>query len=92
MALVSGQNAAKEIVNGTEGSYQRWWGRSILSSPRFMGFRRTLISWKDGDLVRSARMLRNGRNIYLWGALSGIMHPKYIPMYIGCLKTFKHTW
>ena len=91
-ALVSGQNAAKEIVNGTEGSYQRWWGRSILSSPRFMGFRRTLISWKDGDLVRSARMLRNGRNIYLWGVLSGIMHPKYIPMYIGCLKTFKHTW
>ncbi len=91
-ALVSGQNAAKEVVLGKDGSYQRWWDRSILSSPRFMGFRDTMLSWKDGDYIRASKMLKNGRNVYLWGVLSGLLHPGLIPMYIGCLKTFKHTW
>ena len=91
-AMVSGQNAAKEIIGGTAGTYQRWWDRSILSSPRFMGFRRTLLSWTDDDYIKVSRMLRNGRNVYIWGFLSGLLHPKYVPVYIGCLKTFKHTW
>lgn len=91
-ALVSGQNAAREIVSGRKGSYQRWWDGSILSSPRFMGFRRTMMSWSDDDYIRASKMLKNGRNIYLWGFLSGLLHPGLVPVYIGCLKTFKHTW
>jgi hypothetical protein len=91
-AMVSGQNAAKEIVSGRKGSYQRWWDGSILSSPRFMGFKRTLDGWTDDDMMKASRPFRNGRNPYVWGVIAGILHPKYIPMYIGCLKTFKHTW
>lgn len=91
-ALLSGQQAAREIVEKTEGSYQRWWDGSIYSSPRFMGFRNTLMDWTDEDLIRSSRLFKNGRGIYLWGAIAGIIHPKYIPMYIGCLKTFRHGW
>ena len=91
-AMVSGQNAAREIVTGKRGSYQRWWDRSILSSPRFMGFKRTLEGWTDEDLIKSSKPFRNGRNPHLWGVIAGILHPKYIPMYIGCLKTIKHTW
>ena len=92
VAMVSGQNAAKEIVSGRKGSYQRWWDGSILSSPRFMGFKRTLDGWTDDDMMKASRPFRNGRNPYVWGVIAGILHPKYIPMYIGCLKTFKHTW
>lgn len=91
-AMVSGQNAAREIIGGKEGSYQRWWDRSILSSKRFLGFRDTLIGWDDAELSKASKPFRNGRNVYLWGVIAGILHPKYIPMYIGCLKTFKHTW
>ncbi len=92
VAMVSAQNAAREILGGKPGSYQRWWDRSILSSPRFMGFRETLMKWDDAELVRASRMFRNGRNVYVWGVIAGILHPKYVPMYIGCLKTFNHTW
>ena len=91
-AMVSGQNAAKEIVSGKKGSYQRWWDRSTLSSPRFLGFRDTLMGWDDAELIKASKPFRNGRNVYLWGFIAGILHPKYIPMYIGCLKTFNHTW
>ena len=57
-----------------------------------MGFRDTMLSWKDEDYIRASKMLKNGRNVYIWGVLSGMLHPGLIPMYIGCLKTFKHTW
>ncbi len=92
VAMVSAQNAAKEILGAKQGSYQRWWDRSILSSPRFMGFRETLMGWDDAELIRASRPFRNGRNVYLWGFIAGILHPYYVPMYIGCLKTFNHTW
>lgn len=91
-ALVSAQKAAEEIVSGRKGSYQKWWNGSILSNPRFMGFHRTLCEWTDEDLAKASKHFKNGRNVYLWGFIAGLLHPKYIPMYIGCLMTFRHTW
>ncbi len=92
VAMVSGQNAAKEIISGKEGSYQRWWDKSILSSWRFLNFKEVLLTWDDDELEKAAHMFRNGRNPYIMGVIAGLLHPKYIPMYIGGLKTFKHTW
>lgn len=92
LAMLSGQEAAREIENGTEGSYRKWWDRSVFSSPRFMRFRDEFRSWSDEELAKASRPFRNGRNVYLWGPVAGIMHPKYIPMYIGCLRVFKHGW
>jgi flavin-dependent dehydrogenase len=88
-ALNSGQEAAREIVVGR--SYQRWWDGNILSNRRFMWFRDRLMGMTDDELERMARPVSKG-NLYVRGILSGIRHPSYVPMYIGCLKTFSRTW
>ena len=91
-AMVSGQNAAKEILGGRKGSYQRWWDGSILSSPRFMALREKLNGWTDEDFISASKLYHENWNPYLCGAIAGILHPKYIPFYIGGLRTFKETW
>ena len=90
VALRSGQEAAKDILS--EGDYQRWWDGCILSSERFMGFRDTIVSWTDDDFIKASRPFRNCRSVWLSGIKAGLMHPRYIPMYYGCLMTFRHTW
>ena len=89
-ALTSGQEAAREIVEGR--SYQRWWDRSIMSSVRFMGFRDTMLSWTDEDFKRASKAFKGCRNIYVSGLKATLTHPGYLPMYIGCLMTFRHSW
>lgn len=91
-AMVAGQNAAREIVTGKDGYYQRWWDGCIMSSRRFLRFRRILETWGDSEFMKASRPFRNGRDPRIWGPIAGILHPKYIPMYIGALKTFGHTW
>lgn len=90
VALRSGQEAAKDILS--EGNYQRWWDRCILSSERFIGFRETMMSWTDEDFIKASRPFRNCHNVWLSGIKAALTHPRYLPMYYGCLMTFRHSW
>ena len=91
-ALLSGQECAHVIVSGRKGAYEKWWRRSILSSRRFSDLHDTLESMSDEELARMAAPVGRFRSLWLSGICASLRHPKYIPMYIGCLITFRYGW
>lgn len=91
-ALLSGQECAHAIVSGKKGAYGRWWRRCILSSRRFSELHDALASMSDEELARMAAPVGRFRSLWLSGICASLRHPKYIPMYIGCLITFRYGW
>ena len=92
VGMLSAQVCAKAILSGKRGKYQRWWDRSILSSPRFMWFHQVMLDWKDSDFEDAAEPFRGGGNFYLLGMKALLTKRKYVREYLGCLQTFRHAW
>ncbi len=91
-ALLSGQECARSILTGKTGSYERWWRGNIMSSERFCRFHDAFVEMSDEQLAKMAKPVGRFRSIWMSGILASLRHPKYIPLYIGCLVTFRNGW
>lgn len=92
IAMLSAQKCAESIISGNEKQYSKWWKNNILSSERFMEFRYAMEKWTDKEFIEASAPFKKHKNIYVGGVIATLKHPKYVKMYIGCLKTFKHSW